>query len=470
MDPAFFEALYGVVTVFCLGFFIRKSLTTHHTLRWWFLFGLSFNLFSLSWLYTTYPLIWFPGGVLQLVALSLFLIILAVIAGIAFLPVGYTFVFTKPSWKQAFLFSFLLMIGETVRSLLFSILLFGNGGKIGLHYNAGTIGTALSPTPLIEFAYLGGVYMLTFILGFLLYTFLFSRYLTRWYMGIVVTVVALFILHTSIPVHQPIKDIRIGIITTSISNPTDDDLEHGWLEKRYNELDAATMRLASTTPDFITYPEDAEYIKRSSPEKLALLAATFPHTVFIDGSTEKFAEGFSNFSIAFDPTHPTQELGRGKVFLFPFNEYVPAFLEPIVRLFFSPGQYSIYQKEHTYTPFASMTTFTIGGLRIGTLLCSELSSFQTIFSLAAQHPDIVIAQSNLSVFRNNPWFGAQYRAYVKIAAAQTRTFTISDANKVESYVISPKGNILYTLRASTTQSYIVNFSASSSITSLVHIP
>lgn len=470
MAPAFLEALYGLITVAFLVYFLKKSTSSSKPIRLWFLFGFLFNFISLSWFYTTYPIVWFPSGPLQLLAISMFVGVLALGAGAAFSVVGYAVKNHIPSWRGAFLFSIVLAVGEVLRSLAISTILSGNGGKIGLHFNAGTIGGALSSTPLVEYAYLGGTYFLTFILGFLIYLSVFYRRISKVYIGFLAVLAGLILIHFLAPIHTPNKALTIGIVATNLENPTDEELRRGWFAKRYASLNTATMKLEDQKPDIIVYPEDAQYIDRSSTTKLDSFQTLFASTTFLDGTTAKYENGYSNFSLAYSPANPDQKLGRGKVFLFPFNEYVPVFLEKLVRPFFTPEEYEVYTKKHTYIPFGSMGTFPMAGIGVGTLICSELSSFQTIVSLARLKPDLVIAQSNLAVFHNNPWFVAQYRSYVKVAAAQTRTLTISNANRAQNLVVSPYGKTLYAFHTSGAEAYTLSYNPQNPTNlSLVHI-
>jgi apolipoprotein N-acyltransferase len=454
MDSAFFEALYAFITVISLGgtlFYANRY--AKRPIRTWFLFGLLFNLFSLSFFYSAYPLTWFGGSVSQLLGITLFIVSLALLAGISYAIVGYAFGNSR-SWKEAFLFAFLCALAEILRSLLFSLLLSGNGGKVGLHYDAGTVGGALSVTPFIEYAFFGGVYALTAVFALLVYIGCNWKLLRFWYVGIGLLVCGVFFIH-QLPMYTP-GDLTLGIVTTNDPNPLPSQDLNLWRTEKHARLLEATQALAKQKVDLIIYPEDADMFARSTDAQITTLREQFPQAVFVDGTTAAVGSGYSNFSTLYEPAAPEKVQGRGKTFLFPFSEYVPTLLSPVVKILLGNEAFAQYAKDHHYLPFSDMTVFSHEGIRIGTLVCSELSSFQIVHSLVHLRPDIIIGQANLAVFHGNPWFGAQYRSYTKIAAAQSRTFFISDANMADTLVISPYGKVLKTIRSSTTESFVVH--------------
>jgi apolipoprotein N-acyltransferase len=443
MDSAFFEISYTAITIVLLGLFLYRSLhrTSHHFSNW-FAFGFVFNFYSLSWLYTVYPLDWLSPGKIQLAGISLMLFILAVCGGVGFAIVGFAFTKKISGWQRAFVFPFLLVFAEILRSLIFSFIFSGNGGTIGLHWTAGTVGNALSSTPLIEYAYFGGTYMLTAVLGFLLITLLMKDRLNYWYGSYLALVIGFAIIHYGVPTHAPQSPLRVAVITTDFAKTIPPSELEGEFVRRFRVLNVMTQTLQKSNVDIIAYPEDAQYTKHLSNQEVTDLSASFPSTLFVDGDTRMLGGKLSNFSLFFSPENRGQVLGRGKVFLFPFSEYLPSAFESLFTFFVTDEELSYYKKTHSYTPQTSIKAVPFRGEVIGTLICSEILSYQTLQNLSKEAPSLIIFQSYLSIFNGKMWFSMHNRSFSKVAAAQLRTPLISSANGAESYVVSPFGKMI----------------------------
>ncbi len=443
MDSAVLEISYTVVAVFLLSFYLYRSLylTQKHHINW-FLFGFFFNLYGLSWLYTVYPLSWLPSGPLQLAGIVILHLILACGAGLSFALIGYAFTKNRKPWQQAFLFVLLLTCSEVLRSLIFSLIFAGKGSTLGLHWTSGTVGSALSSTPFIEYAYLGGTYMLTAVLGLLVFTALSYKKLKFWYGSYVILVLGCVFIHYAVPIHMPASPLRVGVITTDFPKAIDQRSLKSEFAVRFSKLDEMTHNLTKDNIDILTYPEDARYTNQLDEKHLEEFSKVFPSTLFIDGETRGQNGELSNFSLFYTPENTRNLWGRGKVFLFPFNEYIPYVFRPVFKLFLTKEEFVRYEAEHTYIPRSSIQTFPFKGERVGTLICSEIISFQTIRTLAKQRPSLVIFQSYLSIFNGEKWFSMHDRSFSKIAAAQLRAPLITSTNGAESYVISPHGSVV----------------------------
>lgn len=445
-----FAFSYSLVTTGLLYFFLKKSLATKLTLKknilWWWLFGFVFNFYSFTWLYTVYPLIWMPPGFIQLLGIFIIHLSVSLVASLGFMFVGWlTHIQTKAIYKP-FLFGMGLVFAEIIRSFLLSVLFKGEGSTIDLHYTSGTIGNALAPTPLIEFAYFGGTFALTFILGYLVYIFVTKINLSLYQKHLAAILVLLGIVHFFIPTSLPENPVTIGVVTTDFKTVSDENLVSSFKEQN-KKVSTMTFSFASSSPDILVYPEDTRYIEYASNTEKKNLTTFFPKTLFIDGNTNTFKGKMVNVSVFYHP-ETGKNLARGKSFLLPFNEFIPIFFRPIFSLFIPENAMGAYSKNHTYTPIQSNKTVPFNDIRIGTLLCSEILSFATINNLRKEKPSLVFFQSHLNVFHNNPWFRMHLYSFTKIAAAQLRSPLISSTNGAPSFIISPYGVIVDTIPTS----------------------
>ena len=204
---------------------------------------------------------------------------------------------------------------------------------------------------------------------------------------------------------------------------------------------------ASKTPAIIIYPEDTRYLSNITPEEKKAVANYFSTTLFIDGDTVIIGNGFSNISFFYYPKEQLS-LARGKELLLPFNEYIPYVFSGVLTLVIGKYAMQEYRDNHTYTPLFGKKTVTFGNLTLGTIICSEITSFSTLTAIKKEKPAVVFFQSQLSVFRNNPLFSMHLRSFTKVAAAQLRTTVVSSSNAAPSFIVSPHGFVLRVIPAS----------------------
>jgi apolipoprotein N-acyltransferase len=456
MASVILEYCYSFITLFLLWFFLRKSLkeqsfkknSSLYQYKNWFFFGSIFGAYSFSWLYTVYPLAWVNPGILQLVGIGIIHSILIVLCGVAYSIVGCAFIKKHTPHVTLFLFSSLLVLAEVVRSIIFSTLFMGNGGTVGLHWTAGTVGNALSSTPFIEYAYFGGTYILTCIVGILVYSCASNALFKKMYLyGVGITILLIGI-HIYVPVHTPKEEVFVSVITTDFPTPKKDSNWNKVFAQQFIELYRLTNSIPMYTSDILVYPEGANYTKFFIQNIKEEMSTRFGSALFIDGDTTVKDTKLVNTTLFYQA-----DIGplatREKVFIFPFNEYLPKVFEKIFRLFVRGEYLDAYVRDHTFTPGEVEDLYLYKGIRIGTIICSEILSFGTLSKLHKQYPDIVFYQSRLGVFHKSVLFEAHLRSFSKVAAAQLRTPFISSNNEAVSYILSPYGKILYTIPIST---------------------
>lgn len=407
------------------------------------LFGFIFNAYSFAWLYTAYPLIWMPEGPVQLAGIFTLHIILSIVSALGFCSVGWFLHIQSRQAFKPFIFAISLTIAELIRSLCVSTIFLGDGGKIDFHYTASTLGNALSVTPFIEFAYFGGTFALTFILGYLLYIGSTVTHLKTYWAHVASIVILLLCLHIIVPTYGPPNPVVVGVITTNFKTQPDDQIISSF-QQQNKEVHDLTLSFASSSPDIIVYPEDTRYIEYLSNKERDTLSILFPKTLFVDGNTNTYKGKMVNVSL-FYFADTKKILARGKSFLLPFNEFIPFFFHPIFSLFIQKEDMDDYIRNHTYTPIYSPKTISFNGIRIGTLLCSEILSYATIQDVHNENPSLVFFQSHLNVFHDNPLAWAMLNSSARVAAAQLRRPLISSINGAPSFIVSPYGILITTI-------------------------
>ena len=411
---------YSLVAVLLLLFFIRKSL--HHEtrlknrIRSWVLCGFLFNLFSFSWLYTAYPLIWLREGPLQLIGIGLLHLIIASISGCCFFVVAYTFD-TRISNRihkhlKPLLFALTLTLAEILRALAISALYYGEGTTLDLNFAASMLGNALSATPFVEYAYYGGAFALTFILGYLVYSCSSLKNIKNYWPHVIAICCLLIYIHYEVKTFGPHQPFRVSVVTTNFPSPKNNQDLTLLFKKQSNIIHQMTLTLSSSSPTIIVYPEGSGYITNLPESSKKELAQYFSKTLFIDSDITLYNNKLANATL-FYLTKGEKELRRGKSFLFPFNEYIPYIFVPVFRLFVPKERMASYLAYHTYIPIQSVKTIPFGKDSVSTLLCYEITSFRTLEDIKKEKPSLVFFQSHLNVFHDNPWFTMHLYLYSK---------------------------------------------------------
>ena len=456
MASYLFELSYTFISILLVYFFLSRSLRHRATWTWkhhtrnWILFGFLFNLYGLSWLYTVYPLPWITQNpILQLTGIALLHLILSTATALPYGIVALTFIKKNIHTQMIpLVFALTLTLAEIARSLSISTLYYGKGTTIALHFTAGTLGNALSTTPFIEFAYLGGTFSLTFVLGYLVYCGISKKHLRDYWKHVGVICLLLIGIHYIVPVSTLPQGTTVGIVTTNFKNiESSKESEYKKIfAQNAQKVHTLTRSLASSSPQIIVYPEDTRYLSSVTSENRKEINSLFKKTLFVDGDLWSSQNGFYNVSLFYTPENQSAS-GRGKELLLPFNEYLPYSFEKIFKLFVDKEEVDTYVRNHTYTPIHSIKTIKHKDMRIGTLICSEILSFSVIDALRKEKPDVVFFQSHLQVFHENPWFDMHLRSFTKVASAQMRTTLISSTSGASSYIVSPYGKILLTIPA-----------------------
>lgn len=444
MAYSILEISYAVVTSCLLLSAIaisNKKATTRYHVVIWSIFGVVFSLYSFSWLFTVYPLVWLPDGWLQFAGITLFYLSIVAVSVPCYAVIAFAFP-EKRGHLQPHVFGALLMGAEVLRSLCISLLFFGKNSTLELHFSAGTTGNALSVTPFIEFAYFGGPFALSYILGVLLYSLSSYNTLRYYWPHLLLVIVVLVGVHYGVPVQEPTKGTRVAIITTDIATPKKDkdSMQRFFEETKGITLQQTLSLKKETTPvDVIVYPEDSNFftlVGTSSKDFLSM----FPDSLFVDGNTIITEKGLLNISAFY--TKNKKVTTSAKQLLLPFNEYIPYVYQALFLLFMPKEELADYITHHTYTPMITKKSVSHNGNTISTIICSEILSHSVIRFIESEDPSMVIFQSRLNVFNKNPWFMMHLYSFTKVASATMRITVLSSTNGAPSLVVSPFGRIL----------------------------
>jgi hypothetical protein len=438
---ALLEYVYLALAIAVVSFsFIwsKKGATLTKKLYAWGIGGIIFNLFSFSFIYSAYPLIWLPKDH-QLEYIAIVHILMSVVAGISFVFVGVVHHIAEKKMRSCWmplLISGGAVCADILRSLFLATLFYTRGKSvIELSWSSATFGNALSVTPFIEYAYLGGVYALTFILFYLVVMCLTqkSKMLALHTFASIILLVLLHIYAPTKHVSIPITIAIASIASVSSTEPTSDQFF-------INQKNMILEKLSSaSSSSVLVVPEDARFLSHLTDVDVQRLQGS-PLTTIIDGDTIVHQGTFANYSYVYDVKSGVT-LGRGKWFMFPFSEYLPSFITPLMKHLLHRDDFDTYVRLRSYSQGKRPEVFATPFGNVGTLLCSEMLSYAATQTLIEKKVSLIVVQSRLPVFNRNLWFIAQYRGVNKIIAAQSRTPVVVSAYDAPSMVINQYGRI-----------------------------
>ncbi len=432
--------------VFSVLFFVSYQ-TKHRKLPWFFI-GTLYNIFSLSFFYTFLPGPWSTSIFLQYLIVTLFILLGSLTSGISFLIIPYALsFFEKKKFQSLFLPLYIVpvfILSDMLRSFLLSLLYLGEQSAPGLRLFLGSLGEPLAFTPLIVFAYHGGVYFLTGIFAFIIFI-IFAYCKKMISLGVSLFYLAvLFVCYTLLAIRPitPLKSVSIDIVSTAFKDPKISTAKEDFVTRMsiINEL----LQTKTKQTDLLILPESSYYLEISD-----LFETIIPKNfVSILDSQTIIRQGVrENVSLLYTTRDETREV-RSKNDLMVFSEYSSYLANFIISRLSSNTSYQKYLSEintkqsHSFHTFMLPTQKKEKSLSFAALLCSEATSYSTIYSFEKEKPDFYVLQSNLAIMKRNKYGLYQYEIYTKLLGATIGKPVISVANMAPSLLVNGKGGVV----------------------------
>lgn len=314
------------------------------------------------------PLSWigFPGSA-GFVFLFFVAMILAGIAGVSFLVFDLFFLLAI-KYKNYFLlfplFLAFILFSEILKTLLLWLLFFDLGMSLSLHWTLLSVGYFISFPPFLHWAAMFHVYGLSICLGYILYLgyLLILRerkpFLVLFFMFIVVTSFFSF---------ASDKQKTIGI----------------------------SLQKVVVKPEGVSISPGLRYL---------------PDVLYIDGGHEIANQGQNKFNVSKFFLNGSHVKVVRKEFLMPFGEYMPLLFKPLAVRYLNKENKSNYEywyfKRFNYIEGEnSNRTYELNqNFKIATLLCSEIFSFDVLFKLKQEKPNLIYLQGSYLNFNQSKYF------------------------------------------------------------------
>ncbi|MEK9151245.1 MAG: apolipoprotein N-acyltransferase [Patescibacteria group bacterium] len=440
------------VALLPLLFFLAR---TRHAFAGGFCFGLIFFGSVIFWFFDTHPLDW--AGVTD-PRLSLLFVFIAWAVTVITLSL-----FTG-LWATAFralrrgklsdilLGAALWVIFEWLRTFGFALIFYSDVTYWGAHWTFGNLGYIFAGSPLLPWASIGGMSLLSFIavavnIMFFLWAqkrFTISPRVFACSVGVLILFIAAhmaLVRYTA----QPRSASRLSVAVLSTDLPSYFTISDEERMARSDVFYELLMRIAKTEdkPDVVVFPEDTRFLSSFSPAGRAALLRNVSGgkpMVFIDSSMRIDGKRFSILSYYDENGRVLGEYK--KLLLVPNGEYMPFFMGGMARILGDGAWADSFIQYHEYARGEKLSVARTPKGNFGSLFCSEIFSDVLYSTLARDGAEVLVNSSSLSFAHRSSLLALQTRAQARLRAAETGRFFLRSVNDAPSLIIAPDGTIV----------------------------
>lgn len=423
-----------------IAFYFLRA-TVHGAFRWLWLSGLLCMLLCVQWMMEINTTSWgITTNAETMAFMILFWVLCALILSFGWIVIILIwklkpFSSNEPI-KLAIWFAGAFAVSEWVRSVFFSLILYGQGATIGSHWSFGSLGLMMAGSPLAGLTRLFGMYGTTFVV--ITFCLLSLEYIKqkKWKKlgtaGIIITcLVGLSLLYGT-----RLRPLQSTV--TMVNFPL-----------QRNHTNTLDERLS---PNYV--PPNAQNQIIFLPEYSGVAGAK-------DQSTEK--EFLSRLSSASDVVYidaykvygqsgPYNELGlfRGdkkeqsslKKFLIPFGEYMPYLTKEIFKITGNRDILGQIEKDNLRSSATDAQPLDFNGNLYGTLACSGAIAPELYRDLVNKNADVLVSTADLGFFYQSQSYYAQQRVFARFqAVSQARPF-VQSTRQGPSIAVDANGAIL----------------------------
>lgn len=439
------------------------------------MFGFVFLGVVFGWMWDTLPLSWVgiesPLWGASFVFLGWFLMTAVLSFFIGLWGLAARFSFNHTPWALLGI-PLLWVIFEYVRMWGFSLLTLGPESLVGPYFSFGFLGYLLSENVfLLSFAGVGGVgvYMLSFFVAavnVVLYG-VFFRYGARSFpvkCAVVVGIFALLVLHT--PYKAEISGRTGGteihkaaLVTTRF--PTSVSLTKEHAHERTDAFKDIVHSIGASThnPDIIIFPEGARFL--GSLFRSGELVPFFKNalggkeTLIMDSNRVTSRSSEAKSAIFYYNTKEENLVRSEKVLLAPQGEYIPYYLEFVLRILGREDIVRGLEKNRAYAQGEHVRVGEYGNTKVGGLSCSEIVSPSLYDDITDKGADILVSLASHASFNSSRALYNQVLAMAKVHAVKNDRPFVQVSNFASSFIIDRNGVLLFeSLRGGPSVSFV----------------
>lgn len=446
--PLGFVACISLIPyLFFIHYFIEKSsrITKAAFITHTWLMGLFFMLLTVSWYINADTQSWSHlGSILLRFIVFLLWFLMAVAFSLSFLLLGWVVVIYKSRVSNivfyVVIFPAAIVVAEYFKSVIFSVISYGEGGRIGPFWHFGSLGYAAASTPLIYSSRLIGLFglsLLVVIVNVGLYFALRRQYKE----ACLILLLPVMISYLGFRLYSA-KSEKFEKVATVQLPPEKSDY--------YSELNKVIDRskLLRTQPaSLLVLPEYSYYFEYSPKRQQTILKELVFHNksgavVYTRAKYETNTLQKNEIVVADDSGKTINT--QNKSFLIPTGEYLPFGIQ---AAFWVTGQ---NKATHSFTSnFAVSRSKTAErpvqykGTSYGILACSGVIAPQFYQQMTKQGAEILINSASLNEFRNSTSYHQQARQFVRFSAVANNRPFVQAARGGFAYIIDKDGKFLY---------------------------
>lgn len=435
--------------------------------------GLVFFGIIVQWMYHIRATDLIADSALRMTFVILSFLLVASSLALGFIVFGWLYFRLPISLKSAKVFVLLpatWVIGEYVRSVLFSIMWLGPGGSVGPHWNFGNLGFAASVTPLVYGSRLLGLFGLSVVMVIInlsLFMLIKRRFVRTSLICLVAVCVLSLVGYGVYAKSIDSKSIRVAV--AHIESGVDTGYESSLAQSVAQNKDGRVNTFILPEYSHFLEPEASQGLgeQRQIAEKVLGRDSSEGVIITSRAGTGDYEGGNG---VVYMRQNGTVLSTQYKRFLIPAGEYVPYAFQVILKLSGNGSVVSAHQTDKTIKASKQSEHYvSVDGVRYGALACSGVIAPEFYRLLAHSGAEVLTNSASLSSMGIDKLYFQQAQQMARFqAVANARPFAQA-ARGGESYILDKDGAFIAQTNTDTTQ-YIeapINSNARRTIYSIV---
>lgn len=367
--------------------------------------------------------------------------------------------FKTNSWRDVLIFPSLWVLCEWIGSWIFYLVFIGPGAYFGAHFTLTRIGYLLAEDRvLLQSAWFGGIYGLSFILAFIGTLLMYALYekdarSKRRYQYVLISLFLLWAGTHALPVYkhslsntllETTKTIRTGVVsryTPPLINQT---------QKQQDDFFEAAYTLVKPLRDIelLVFPENTTFLRtirkesrQDVLENLRKIGVSGQAPLIIDSEDERNGDGVVYSKVTYAQEGHTSQVGY-KQYLLPLGEYLPnVYLLPL-QIFSSDELMRTILEIRGYQSKEITGQGIINGVTVATRFCDEMMSPELYRKTTLDGAEILINISSLSWFHWSPIVYEQVKRVGRVRAVENGRWYVQSGNLAPAFVLNQHGDIV----------------------------
>jgi len=435
--------LVGAVPFFWyLDSLINRELTNKQFYARIWCVGVVFFAITLSWIYSIRATDLLSDPWLRWLFLFLTLAIIVIVFSIGFL--FFALILRKLKINLDNPISFVIIpalwvVGEYIRSFLFSIVSFGSGASLGDYWNFGNFGFGASVTPMVYAGRLVGFYGISFLvvlLNLAIFQLVFGKLKKPAIIALllVLSVPSLGYLIYKNPINSKSSDVGLVFMESDYTINT----------KYQIPLKESIIQKATITPELLVMPEYSGFLDKEDPqtedqEISDMIFGTKPDGRVFSSQSVYATKGRYNSVVMLDSVGTRLEV-QNKQFLIPGGELIPYLYQSILVASGNPQSVEFHRDEKSLLKGEDPAKpIVVGDISYGVLACSGAIAPGYYRQLSKDGAQVLVNVASIASMGLDGLYFEQSKQMAQFMAVSNSRSFLQSAKGGQSYVIDRNG-------------------------------